>query len=98
MQADTDSQMHCLQQKYCCKQGGTLLSSAAVRYQQRFRQDKHLWAFVCYLLLLIFIHQRLGADTAMNSLPAAIPDRVCLESMSSTNIECFTKDGRQLYE
>jgi len=22
--------------------------------------------------------------------------RVCLESMSSTNIECFTKDGRQL--
>jgi len=23
----------------------------------------------------IFIHQRLGADTAMNSLPAAIPDR-----------------------
>jgi hypothetical protein len=22
-----------------------------------------------------FIHQRLGADTAMNSLPAAIPDR-----------------------
>ena len=23
-------------------------------------------------------------------------ERVCLESMSSTNIECFTKDGRQL--
>jgi len=23
-------------------------------------------------------------------------NRVCLESMSSTNIECFTKDGRQL--
>ncbi len=23
----------------------------------------------------IFIHQRLGSDTAMNSLPAAIPDR-----------------------
>jgi len=22
--------------------------------------------------------------------------RVCLESMSLTNIECFTKDGRQL--
>ena len=22
--------------------------------------------------------------------------RLCLESMSSTNIECFTKDGRQL--
>ena len=25
----------------------------------------------------IFIHQRLGADIAMNSLPAAIPDRCC---------------------
>jgi len=23
-------------------------------------------------------------------------NRACLESMSSTNIECFTKDGRQL--
>jgi hypothetical protein len=23
-------------------------------------------------------------------------NRVCLESMSSSNIECFTKDGRQL--
>jgi len=23
-------------------------------------------------------------------------NRVCLESMSSTSIECFTKDGRQL--
>jgi len=26
----------------------------------------------------IFIHQRLGADTAMNSLPAAIPNRKLL--------------------
>jgi len=25
-----------------------------------------------------------------------VANRVCLESMSSTNIECFTKDGRQL--
>jgi len=53
----------------------TLLSSAAGRYQLRFRQDKHLWAFVCYLLLYNFIQQRLGADTAMNSLPAATPNR-----------------------
>jgi len=30
----------------------------------------------------IFIQQRFGADTAMNSLPAAIPDRVCLEQIS----------------
>jgi len=52
-----------------------LLSSAAVRYQLQFGQDKHLWAFVCYLLLYNFIQQRLGADTAMNSLPAAIPNR-----------------------
>jgi len=29
------------QQRYCFKQGRTLLSSAAARYQQRFRQDKH---------------------------------------------------------
>jgi hypothetical protein len=53
----------------------TLLSSAAGRYQLWFQQDKHLWAFGCYLLLYNFIHQRLGADTAMNSLPAAIPNR-----------------------
>jgi len=52
-----------------------LLSSAAVRYQLRFGQDKHRWAFVCNLLLYNFIQQRLGADTAMNSLPAAIPNR-----------------------
>jgi len=52
-----------------------LLSSAAGQYQLQFRQDKHLWAFVCYLLLYNFIQQRLGADTAMNSLPEAIPDR-----------------------
>jgi len=53
----------------------TLLSSAAVRYQHRFGQDKHHWAFGCYLLLYNFIQQRLGSDTAMNSLPAAIPER-----------------------
>jgi len=34
------------------KQGWTLLSSAAVRYQHRFGQDKHYRAFGCYLLLL----------------------------------------------
>jgi len=38
-------------------------------------QDEQCWAFVCYLLLYNFIHQRLGSDTAMNSLPAAIPNR-----------------------
>jgi len=31
-----------------------------------------------------FIHQRLGADTAMNSLPAAIPDR-CLQFFTQQN-------------
>jgi len=41
-----------VQQRYCCKQGMTLLSSAAVHYQLRFGQDKHLWAFGCHLLLL----------------------------------------------
>jgi len=61
--------------KVLLQAGQTLLSSAAVQYQLRFGQDKHLWAFVCYLLLYNFIQQRLGADTAMNSLPAAIPDR-----------------------
>jgi len=38
--------------KVSLRQGGTLLSSAAVRCQLQFQQDKHLWAFVCYLLLL----------------------------------------------
>jgi len=38
-------------------------------------QDEQCWAFVCYLLLYNFIQQRLGADTAMNSLPVAIPNR-----------------------
>jgi len=71
----TSNRLASSQQRYCCKQGMTLLSSAAVRYQHQFGQDKHLWAFVCYLLLYNFIQQRLRADTAMNSLPAAIPNR-----------------------
>jgi len=41
--------------------------------------------FGCYLLLYNFIQQRLGADTAMNSLPAAIPNRCasCYSTHSS---------------
>jgi len=31
--------------------------------------------FFVIFYFYIFIHQRLGADTAMNSLPAAIPNR-----------------------
>ena len=41
-----------VQHGYCYNQGMTLLSSAADHYQLRFLQDKHRWAFVCYLLLL----------------------------------------------
>jgi len=64
----TSNRLASSQQRYCCKQGMTLLSSAAVRYQHQFGQDKHLWAFVCYLLLYNFIQQRLGADIA--TIPA----------------------------
>jgi len=58
-----------IQQRYCCKQGMTLLSSAAARYQQRFRQDKQLWAFVCYLLLLYLYSAAVGGGHS-NEFPA----------------------------
>jgi len=44
-------------------------------------QDEQCWAFVCYLLLYNFIHQRLGSDIATipacsntQSLPASLKD------------------------
>jgi len=72
------------QQRYCCKQGGTLLSSAVVRYQPRFRQDKHFWAFVCYLLLYNFIQQRLGSDIA--TIPACSNTRPLYAILAGTLI------------
>ena len=57
------------QHRYCCKQGRTLLSSAVVRYQLWFRQDKHLWAFGCYLLLLYFYSSAVGGRHS-NEFPA----------------------------
>jgi len=47
----------------------TLLSSAAVRYQPRFGQDKHLWAFVFYLLLLYLYSSAVGVGHS-NEFPA----------------------------
>jgi len=47
----------------------TLLSSAAVRYQLRFGQDKHHWAFVCYLLLLYLYSAAVGGGHS-NEFPA----------------------------
>jgi len=46
-----------------------LLSSAAVRYQPRFGQDKHHWAFVCYLLLLYLYSSAVGVGHS-NEFPA----------------------------
>jgi len=46
-----------------------LLSSAAVRYQPRFQQDKHLWAFICYLLLLYLYSAAVGGRHS-NEFPA----------------------------
>ena len=57
-----------VQQRYCCKQG-TLLSSAAAHYQLQFRQDKHHWAFVCYLLLLYLYSSAVGGGHS-NEFPA----------------------------
>jgi len=47
----------------------TLLSSAAVLYQLRFRQDKDHWAFVCYLLLLYLYSAAVGGGHS-NEFPA----------------------------
>jgi len=58
-----------LEQRYCCKQGRTLLSSAASRYQPRFRQDEQCWAFVCYLLLLYLYSAAVGGGHS-NEFPA----------------------------
>jgi len=58
-----------VQQRYCCKQGRTFLSSAAVRYQLWFQQDKHHWAFVCYLLLLYLYSAAVGVGHS-NEFPA----------------------------
>jgi len=59
-----------------------LLSSAAARYQLQFWQDKHPWAFVCYLLLLYLYSAAVGgghsnefpACSNTRSLPATILD------------------------
>jgi len=47
-------QKHYSQQKYCCKQGLTFLSSAAVQYQQRFRRVNINLAICCYLVFQFF--------------------------------------------
>jgi len=47
----------------------TLLSSAAVRCQLQFQQDKHLSAFVCYLLLLYLYSAAVGGGHS-NEFPA----------------------------
>jgi hypothetical protein len=47
----------------------TLLSSAAARYQLHFQQDKHLWAFVCNLLLLYLYSSAVGGGQS-NEFPA----------------------------
>jgi len=57
------------QQRYCYKHGRTLLSSASILYQLRFPQDKHLWAFVCYLLLLYLYSAAVGGGHS-NEFPA----------------------------
>ena len=58
-----------MQQRYCCKQGRTLLSSAAVRYQLWFGQDQHLWALGCYLLVLYLYSSAVGGRHS-NEFPA----------------------------
>jgi len=47
---------------------------------------------------LFFVSSFVVADSFVlrNRQLLVAAKRVCLESMSSTNIECFTKDGRQL--
>jgi len=52
----------------------------------------------CLNEALCFVSSSVLADSLVlrNPLLRQAPKRVCLESMSSTNIECFTKDGRQL--
>jgi len=42
--------------------GRTLLSSSLATWQQLFGQDKHRWAFGCYLVHLFFNRQRFRAD------------------------------------
>jgi len=46
-----------------------LLSSAAARFQLQFQQDKHHWAFVCYLLLLYLYSSAVGGRHS-NEFPA----------------------------
>ena len=62
-------------QKYCCKQGGTLKQSAAVRYQQRFRRTNIYWFSVVILYFSFSIGFSSGAWPAINPPPAAILNR-----------------------
>jgi len=55
--------------KVLLQAGLTLLSSAAARYQLQSQQDKHLWAFVCYLLLLYLYSSAVGGGHS-NEFPA----------------------------
>ena len=81
----------CHQQRYCCKQGRTLLSSAAVRYQLRFGQDKHLWAFGCYLLLLYLYSSAVGGRHS-NEFPA------CSNTQSLAASYFQTLDAKVLFK
>jgi len=50
-----------------------LLLQVAISFGSSRTSLSELWFVIFYFY--IFIQQRLGADTAMNSLPAAIPER-----------------------
>jgi len=65
------------QQKYLQKQGWTMLSSAVVRYQLRFRLDVSNLAFSCYLQFQFSNQHLFGAGQAMNPLPSQILNVKC---------------------
>ena len=61
-----------------------MLSSAAARYQLQFQQDEHLWAFVCYLLLLYLYSSAVGGRHS-NEFPACSNTRPLAASWFQTN-------------
>ena len=64
-----------VQQRYCFKQGWTLLSSAVVHYQLQFRLDVSNLAFSCYLQFQFFNQHLFRAGRSMNPLPSRILER-----------------------
>ncbi len=60
------------QQKYCCKVGRDVVTSAICKHQQRFEHDIQYSGFVFNFNNIFSIEHLYQAGQAMNSLPSQI--------------------------